>query len=117
MDTLEIGRIEVLSLGYTDPAIEATKRRWYEVLKPFSIMAHRHAANLAAHNWDTLLIGDRIFLFQTKYGGRCGHWLRHDGSREDATIAEMDAMYRRNDHGAAVRLFTDATPPSSEPTP
>ena len=102
-------RVEILSLGYTDPRVEATKKRWYQALKPFSLKAHYHAANLAAHNWDVLLIGDRILLFQTKYGGDAGHWVNLDGSHEVVSAAEMNLLYRRGEDGAMHRLFdTDA---------
>jgi len=106
MDPNELAdRAEVLSLGYTDPPVEATKKRWYEALKPFSLKAHYHAANLAAHNWDVLLVADRIFLWQTKYGGKVGHWVTGDGSHEDATPDEMSALYATGDDGKVRRLF------------
>ena len=97
--------VEILSLGYTDPRVEATKKRWYQALKPFSLKAHYHAANLAAHNWDVLLIDDRILLFQTKYGGDAGHWVNLDGSHEVVSSAEMDRLYQREEGGAMRRLF------------
>jgi hypothetical protein len=86
-------RVEVLSLGYTEPPVECTKQRWWEIFRGFTRRAADHAANLAAHNWDVLLVDDRVFLFQTRYGGSLGHWLNHDATREDATEAEQAQLY------------------------
>jgi hypothetical protein len=115
-------RIEVLSLGYADPPVGCTRARWYEVFKPFCKQANYHAANLAAHDWDVLLVGGRVFLFQTRYGGDKGHWLSHDGSREDASAREQACLYtpakrRRFASGMGARQGGNEVPPRSGGSP
>lgn len=96
--------IEVLSLGYTDPPVGCEKKRWWEVFRSYNSDARYHAANLATHNWDVLLVDGRVFLFQTKYGGNNGHWISPDFTRTDATDGEQRKLYnadksRRFRHG------------------
>jgi hypothetical protein len=85
--------VEVLSLGYSEPPISCSQKRWWGIFKPFSKPARYHAANLAAHNWDVLLVDGRVFMFQTKYGGERGHWLNQDGTHEDATAKQHGQLY------------------------
>jgi hypothetical protein len=94
--------VEILSLGYTDPPAGCEKKRWWQVFGPFETRAAYHAANLAAHDWDVLLVDGRVFLFQTRYGGDLGHWLNTDGTREDASHKQMRELYTR----AKNRRFT-----------
>ena len=105
-------RVEVLSLGYTDPPVECSKARWWEIFRPFDRRAQYHASNLAAHNWDVLLVGDRVFLWQTRYGGPVGHWLNPDGSREDATLKQQGALYTQ----AKGRRFATSAPAAENPS-
>jgi hypothetical protein len=104
-------RVEVLSLGYTKALVECSKERWWEIFRSYSAKARSHAANLAAHNWDVLLIGGRVFLHQPKYGGPVGHWLSPDGTREDVTEGQMKALYAPWSPETITRLFVEADAP------
>jgi hypothetical protein len=98
--------IEPLSLGMTEPPVGCSKERWWEVFRPFNANARYHAANLAAHNWDVLLVDGRVFL--CSYYGSRGHWLAEDFSRTDATDADMLALYEDPKAHPKKRLFHDA---------
>jgi hypothetical protein len=93
--------VEVLSLGHSKN--DCTKERWAEIFASYSRNARYHASNLAAHNWDVLLIDGRVFL--CSYYGSRGHWLAPDATREDATDAEMAALYADPEAHPKERLF------------
>lgn len=45
--------------SFDDPV---TAKEWSELLKDFTVRARHTAGNLAAHNWDVTIIGDRLLL-------------------------------------------------------
>jgi hypothetical protein len=108
--------VEILSLGHSDKG--CTPERWREVFRDYSPRARAHAANLAGHNWDALLIGGRILLV-SYYGG--GHWLNQqfsleNSSLEKATEDELKQLYDTTVHPKK-RLFcgSDAQPTVLQP--
>ncbi len=101
--------VEILSLGKSD--IGCTKERWREVFKDYLPRARQYVAVLAAHNWDVLLVGDRVFL--SGYYSSRGSWLRSDldaayGAMEDATEAEVAALYDSNVHPKFRRFLSES---------
>lgn len=101
----ELMAVEVLSLGRSD--IECSKARWAEVFSAYSPQARRHAAVLAAHNWDVLLIGDRVFL--SSFYGSAGRWLPptfgvDNQHLPEASAEEFAALYDGSKH-PKTRLF------------
>lgn len=45
--------------SFKDPV---TAKEWSELLKDFTVGARHTAANLACHNWDVTIIGDRLLM-------------------------------------------------------
>lgn len=102
--------VEVLSLGHSDA--ECSKARWAEVFAAYSPRARYHAAVLAAHNWDVLLVGERVFL--SSHYSDLGCWLpaTFDIGNQDlpkVTAEEMAALYDNTVH-PKIRLFAAASP-------
>lgn len=132
-------RVEIISLGRAkgEPAVECGRKRWIEIFGSYEPRARQHAANLAGHNWDVLLIDDTVFLMS--WYGNNGHWMGRDGRTIMASAEWTNGLYDTSQHPKK-RLFRDsdgspqggdacgsvhdsagpqdiATPPSSDPTP
>lgn len=73
--------------NFADPV---TALEWATLLKDFPQRARWEAANLAAHNWDVTLIGDRL-LFHCFWSE--GVWWTKDGVRTKMTKAEQSTLY------------------------
>lgn len=73
------------------PVVSA--KEWREIFAEYPDQLRYHAANLAAHNWDVVMINGRIMI-ASGWGG--GHWIDKDGTRTDLTQAEMDSFYPRS---------------------
>lgn len=99
---MSMATVEILSLGKA-PEAACSPQRWAEVFASYQPRARYHAANLAAHNWDVLLVGGRAFL--CSYYGSRGHWLAPDCSLEDATDVEMTRLYADLEANPKKRLF------------
>lgn len=67
-----------------------SSKEWARIFSEYPAPLRYHAANLAAHNWDVAMINGRIVI-ASPWGG--AHWIDKDGSREDLTEAEFDALY------------------------
>jgi len=67
-----------------------SQKEWAQIFSEYPANLRYHAANLAAHNWDVAMINGRIVI-ASPWGG--AHWIDKDGSREDLTEAEFDALY------------------------
>lgn len=67
-----------------------TREAWITAMAPFPTQERYHAANLAAHNWDVTLVGERL-LISSLWGG--GHWVSRDGSMSPTSAAEYEALY------------------------
>lgn len=69
-----------------------TREEWRAAMAPFQQQTRYHAANLAAHNWDVTLVGDRL-LITCPWSG--GHWIDYAGQHTEITDAEYDQFYPR----------------------
>lgn len=67
-----------------------SREEWVRIFAEYPDPLRYHAANLAAHNWDVVMIEGRV-LIASPWGG--AHWIDKDGSRTDLTGAEFDALY------------------------
>jgi hypothetical protein len=101
-------RVEVISLGHSTAA--CSKERWIEVFAAYSSRARHHAAVLAAHNWDVLLVGNRVFL--SSWYGSGGYWLPptfgiDNRDLPEVSTEEMAALYDASQH-PKTRRFASA---------
>jgi hypothetical protein len=69
-----------------------TREAWVTAMVQFPPEVRHHAANLAAHDWDVTLVGDRLLITAAHAGG---HWLTKNGERSEITVEEWDALYPR----------------------
>lgn len=67
-----------------------TASEWMKAMEPFPLSIRYHAANLAAHDWDVVLVGDRLLVACAWSGG---HWFTSSGEREAISDAEWDRFY------------------------
>lgn len=70
-----------------------SRQEWAAIFSEYPDHLRYHAANLAAHNWDVVMIEGRI-LIASGWGG--GHWIDKDGSRTELTSDEIDSFYPRS---------------------
>lgn len=70
--------------NFSDPV---TAKEWAELLQEFSSRARHNAANLAAHNWDVAIVGDRL-LISSRWGG--GRWWSKGAEEGVRLTAEED---------------------------
>lgn len=88
--------------NFNDPV---TASEWAELLKDFPRRVRHQAADLAAHNWDVAIVGDRL-LIHNRWGG--GKWWDKDTEEPTAmTEEEFLKMYERK-----LRTFEE---PSTSP--
>lgn len=80
-----------------------TKEQWTAAMDGFSPMARGRAANLAAHNWDVCLIGDRLLITSAWTGG---FWVSQDGSEERIDAKLYDTLYPAAPAGVLYPLST-----------
>ncbi len=71
--------------NFADPV---TAKEWSELLSGFPVRARHQAANLAAHNWDVAIVGDRL-LISNRWGG--GRWWDKDAAESVRITAQEDA--------------------------
>lgn len=71
--------------NFSDPV---TAKEWAELLSGFPTRARHQAANLAAHNWDVAIVGDRL-LISNRWGG--GYWWDKGAEKSVRMTAEEDA--------------------------
>jgi hypothetical protein len=69
-----------------------TSEAWQSAMSGFSDRVRYEAANLAAHNWDVTLIGERLLISCAWSGGR---WYAKDGTSEPMSDADKDQFYPR----------------------
>lgn len=69
-----------------------TASSWMRAMEPFPLNVRYHAANLAAHNWDVVIVGDRLLVACAWSGG---DWFSTTGERTAITEAEWDEFYPR----------------------
>jgi len=63
---------------------------WEALVSSFSPRARGDAANMAAHNYDVAMVGDRI-LISTPYGAAV--WVDKDGNRTEVPKDDYDRLY------------------------
>jgi len=71
------------------PPSPVTQDEWDGALAPFPKKTRWMAANLAAHNYDVVVVGDRLLIAAASGGA----WFDHNGQQTDLTAAERDALY------------------------
>lgn len=69
-----------------------TREEWAVAMAPFPQRTRYHAANLAAHNWDVTLVGERLLITCPWSGGQ---WIDHAGQFTEITDAEYNQFYPR----------------------
>lgn len=67
-----------------------TADEWQKAMTGFADRARYDAANLAAHNWDVTLVGDRLLVTSAWSGGA---WWNKAGEPTAITDAEFDSFY------------------------
>lgn len=84
-------KILYINVPRGQPRVPVVSRgEWESIFSQYPDHLRYHAANLAAHNWDVVMINGRIAI-ASPWGG--AHWIDKDGSRVDLTSAEFDALY------------------------
>lgn len=107
----EVGKVEALyRRGDRDkfkPFIQLlTKEAWTSAMAMFPENVRHHAANLAGHNWDVTLIGERL-LISCAWSG--GHWVTKDGARTQISDEEFDQLYPQIDYKVDQKAWYNAT--------
>lgn len=69
------------------------RKEWETIFAEYTSADRRHAANLAAHNWDVVMVEGRIAVMCPWSGG---DWIGKDGERVELTAEELDAFYPRS---------------------
>ncbi|QGZ14227.1 hypothetical protein PP940_gp105 [Rhizobium phage RL2RES] len=88
-------KVLYIKVGDREPRIPVVSREeWARIFSEYPDHLRYHVANLAAHNWDVVMIEGRI-LVSCAWSG--GHWIDKDGTRTDLTDEELDAFYPRFD--------------------
>lgn len=78
-----------------EPRVPVVDRKeWEAIFAEYPAGIRYHAANLAAHNWDVVMVEGRIAVMCPWSGG---DWIGKDGERVKLTDEELDAFYPRSD--------------------
>lgn len=69
-----------------------SREEWEAIFSEYPSAERGYVANLAAHNWNVVMIDGRIVVSSAHSGGK---WIDKDGTRTPLTPEEIDAFYPR----------------------
>ena len=87
-----------------EPRVPVVSREeWERIFSEYSPGDRGWAANLAAHNWDVVMVTGRIAVCCAWSGGK---WLDKDGTLTPLTVEELDAFYPRGGNRSGWPKYT-----------
>lgn len=90
--------------GYKNFKSDVTKEQWSKLVAPFQDYVRYQAANLAAHGWDIVLLGDILFmgsswgeqrLYKTTDSGRDGECATKPNADDHYSLLDPPDKYDR----------------------